>query len=68
MTPFGQPPAGATGQRGFDSAQKPMTQLLLPRGPWCCENGERLGMTMCPECVEYSERWQPSKTIQLAGG
>lgn len=45
-----------------------MNQLLLPRGPWCCERGERLGVTVCPECAEYSSNWQPSETMQLAGG
>ena len=31
---------------------------LLPRGPWCCEEGERLGVTVCPECAETSAAYQ----------
>ena len=27
-------------------------------GPWCCEEGERLGMTVCPECAETSAAYQ----------
>lgn len=32
--------------------------MLLPRGPWCCEEGERLGVTVCPECAETSAAYQ----------
>lgn len=35
-----------------------MNQLLLPRGPWCCKEGERLGVTVCPECAETSAAYQ----------
>ena len=32
--------------------------MLPPRGPWCCEEGERLGVTACPECAETSAAYQ----------